>query len=87
MFIIHTIFYRHAIMSLTPLDQLCGVAYCFSSHPHRSVWMETTSVACSTPQVAEEEEAVVLPRPRVVSVAAVRDSPAITIRDPRGTEG
>lgn len=47
------------------------------------MWTGTTSVACSTPQVAE----AVRPRPRAVSVAAARDSPAIIIRDLLETEG
>lgn len=43
---------------------------------HRFVWMGTTSVACSTPQLGEEEGG--LHHPRVASVPAVRARRAIT---------
>lgn len=55
--------------------------------PYRSVWMETTSAACSTPQAGEEVEEEGLPHPRVASMPAARASPVITIRDPSEIEG
>lgn len=54
-------------------NQYCIVLYWFT-FSYRSVWMVTTSAACSTPQGGEEEGG--LPHPRVV-----------TIRDPSETEG
>lgn len=52
----------------------CGTRLYWFTFSYRSVWMVTTSAACSTPQGGEEQGG--LPHPRVV-----------TIRDPSETEG